>query len=61
MVPQRAYGHSLRDGVWQRTDQSVTSAIGTPWVGARESGYGFHSGREGHRQFTQLRVIHEPI
>lgn len=42
-------------------NQSVTSAIGTPWVGARESGYGFHSGREGHRQFTQLRVIHEPI
>jgi len=26
VVPQRAYGHSLRDGVWQRTDQSVTSA-----------------------------------
>ena len=30
---------------------------GTPWVGARESGYGFHKGRDGHRQFTQTRVV----
>ena len=30
---------------------------GTPWVGARESGYGFHMGRDGHRQFTQTRVV----
>jgi len=30
---------------------------GTPWVGAGESGYGFHKGREGHRQFTQTRVV----
>ena len=34
-------------------------ASGTPWVGARQSGYGFHSGRDGHRQFAQLRVISE--
>lgn len=26
VVPRRAYGHTLRDGAWQRTDQSVTSA-----------------------------------
>lgn len=32
-------------------------AAGTPWVGAKQSGYGFHSGREGHRQFTQTRVV----
>lgn len=30
---------------------------GTPWVGANESGYGFHKGRDGHRQFTQTRVF----
>ena len=30
---------------------------GTPWVGAGESGYGFHKGRDGHRQFTQTRVV----
>ena len=35
-------------------------ASGTPWVGARQSGYGYHSGRDGHRQFTQLRVISVP-
>ena len=32
-------------------------AAGTPWVGARQSGYGFHSSPEGHRQFAQVRVI----
>ena len=32
-------------------------ADGTPWVGAKESGFGFHSGKEGHRQFAQVRVI----
>ncbi|MBH16415.1 MAG: aldehyde dehydrogenase [Gemmatimonadetes bacterium] len=30
---------------------------GTPWVGARESGYGFHKSKDGHRQFTQTRVV----
>ncbi|TVP54216.1 MAG: aldehyde dehydrogenase, partial [Gemmatimonadales bacterium] len=32
-------------------------AVGTPWVGARESGFGFHKGKDGHRQFTQIRVV----
>lgn len=32
-------------------------ASGSPWVGARQSGYGYHSGRDGHRQFTQVRVV----
>jgi len=32
-------------------------AVGTPWVGARESGFGFHKGKDGHRQFTQTRVV----
>jgi succinate-semialdehyde dehydrogenase/glutarate-semialdehyde dehydrogenase len=31
-------------------------APGSPWVGAHQSGYGFHGGPEGHRQFTQLRI-----
>ncbi len=35
-------------------------AAGTPWVGAKQSGYGYHSGREGHRQFTQSRVVTAP-
>ncbi len=38
-------------------NRGIGGAGGTPWVGARESGFGFHSGPEGHRQFTQVRVV----
>jgi acyl-CoA reductase-like NAD-dependent aldehyde dehydrogenase len=41
-------------------NRSVGGAQGTPWVGARESGFGFHSSVEGHRQFTQTRVVSQP-
>jgi acyl-CoA reductase-like NAD-dependent aldehyde dehydrogenase len=30
---------------------------GSPWVGAKQSGYGYHSGPDGHRQFTVPRVV----
>lgn len=33
----------------------------TPWVGARQSGYGFHKSKDGHRQFTQTRVVTRPV
>ncbi|MFT7677117.1 MAG: succinate-semialdehyde dehydrogenase/glutarate-semialdehyde dehydrogenase [Planctomycetota bacterium] len=32
-------------------------APGTPWVGARQSGFGFLGGVEGHRQFTTPKTI----
>ena len=32
-----------------------------PWVGAKMSGYGYHGSPDGHRQFTQPRVINEMI
>ena len=32
-------------------------ASGSPWVGARQSGHGFHSGKYGHRQFAQVRSV----
>jgi succinate-semialdehyde dehydrogenase/glutarate-semialdehyde dehydrogenase len=38
-------------------NKSCGGASGTPWVGSRQSGYGFHSGREGHRHFAQLRIL----
>ena len=38
-------------------NRSVGGVAGTPWVGARQSGYGFHKSRDGHRQFTQTRVV----
>jgi acyl-CoA reductase-like NAD-dependent aldehyde dehydrogenase len=41
-------------------NKSCGGAGGAPWVGARESGYGYHSGRDGHRQFAQVRVITTP-
>ncbi len=41
-------------------NRPVSGARGAPWVGARESGYGYHSSRDGHRQFAQPRVISTP-
>ena len=38
-------------------NRSAGGAAGTPWVGARESGFGFHKSKDGHRQFTQTRVL----
>lgn len=38
-------------------NKSVGGASGAPWVGARQSGYGYHASREGHRQFCQPRVV----
>jgi acyl-CoA reductase-like NAD-dependent aldehyde dehydrogenase len=38
-------------------NQGCGGVDGCPWVGAKESGYGFHSGPEGHRQFAQVRVL----
>lgn len=35
-------------------------ASGSPWVGAKQSGYGYHSSRDGHRQFAQVRVVSSP-
>ncbi len=38
-------------------NQGCGGAEGSPWVGALESGYGWHSGKYGHRQFCQVRTI----
>jgi acyl-CoA reductase-like NAD-dependent aldehyde dehydrogenase len=40
-------------------NRGIGGATGTPWVGARQSGYSFHGGPMGHRQFCQVRVISE--
>ena len=31
----------------------------TPWVGAKQSGFGYPGSPDGHRQFTQPKVISE--
>ncbi|MEQ9617015.1 MAG: aldehyde dehydrogenase family protein [Phycisphaerales bacterium] len=41
-------------------NQSIRGVGGTPWVGAKESGLGFHGSAEGHRQFAQVRVVSRP-
>jgi acyl-CoA reductase-like NAD-dependent aldehyde dehydrogenase len=38
-------------------NRPVMGAMGSPWVGARQSGFGFHKSKDGHRQFTQTRVV----
>jgi acyl-CoA reductase-like NAD-dependent aldehyde dehydrogenase len=38
-------------------NRAAGGVSGTPWVGARESGFGFHKSKDGHRQFTQTRVL----
>lgn len=38
-------------------NKSSFGANGFPWIGVKQSGYGFHGSAEGHRQFTQRRVI----
>lgn len=41
-------------------NRACGGATGTPWVGAQQSGYGYHSSRDGHRQFAQTRVVSIP-
>jgi acyl-CoA reductase-like NAD-dependent aldehyde dehydrogenase len=38
-------------------NQGVGGGGNAPWVGAKQSGFGFHGSPDGHRQFTQVRVI----
>lgn len=38
----------------------INSGVGggdAPWVGAKQSGFGYHGSLNGHRQFTQVKVI----
>ena len=38
-------------------NKSIFGVGDIPWVGAKQSGYGFHSSPDGYRQFTQTRVL----
>lgn len=48
--------HSIRAGQ-VGVNRYLLAAKGTPWVGARQSGFGFLGGVEGHRQFTVPKSI----
>lgn len=38
-------------------NQGVGAGGDAPWVGAKQSGFGFHGSADGHRQFAQVTVI----
>jgi len=38
-------------------NQGVGGSGDAPWVGAKQSGFGFHGSPDGHRQFAQIRVM----
>jgi acyl-CoA reductase-like NAD-dependent aldehyde dehydrogenase len=38
-------------------NQGVGGAGEAPWVGAKQSGFGFHGSPAGHRQFAQVTVL----
>ena len=38
-------------------NQGIGSAGDTPWVGSKQSGFGYHGSPDGHRQFTQVKTI----
>lgn len=38
-------------------NRGVGGSGSSPWVGAKQSGFGYHGSPEGHRQFTQVRVV----
>jgi acyl-CoA reductase-like NAD-dependent aldehyde dehydrogenase len=38
-------------------NQGIGGLGDTPWVGAKQSGLGYHGSPDGHRQFTQARVV----
>lgn len=38
-------------------NQGIGSIADTPWVGSKQSGFGYHGSPDGHRQFTQVKVI----
>jgi succinate-semialdehyde dehydrogenase/glutarate-semialdehyde dehydrogenase len=52
----RSVGRRLTAGMIG-VNRSMGGVGGAPWVGARHSGMGYHSGPLGHRQFCQLRVV----
>ncbi len=41
-------------------NQGVGGLGDTPWVGSKQSGYGYHGSPDGHRQFAQVRVMSFP-
>jgi acyl-CoA reductase-like NAD-dependent aldehyde dehydrogenase len=57
-APERARALAARlDAGMVGVNRSIGGVSGTPWVGAKQSGFGFIGSPEGIRQFTQTRKI----
>jgi acyl-CoA reductase-like NAD-dependent aldehyde dehydrogenase len=57
----RAYAVARRlDAGMVGVNKSCFASGDAPWVGAKQSGYGFHGSSAGHRQFAQTRVVSRP-
>ncbi|MCB0422515.1 MAG: aldehyde dehydrogenase, partial [Bdellovibrionales bacterium] len=52
--------HQMKSGMIG-INRGPGGAKGSAWVGAGQSGYGFHGSKEGHRQFAQLRIVSSPL
>jgi len=55
------YGNANVNEIAQQLEAGMVGvnkpAGASPWVGAKQSGFGFHGSIDGHRQFTQVKVI----
>lgn len=55
------YGTANVDEIAQQLEAGMVGvnkpAGASPWVGAKQSGFGYHGSIDGHRQFTQVKVI----
>jgi len=51
-----AVAHQLEAGMIG-INQGPGGSGDAPWVGAKQSGFGFHGSAEGHRQFAQVTVL----
>ena len=54
---QANYVASNLDAGMLGINQGNGSIGDTPWVGAKKSGFGYHGSPDGHRQFTQPKVV----
>ena len=58
---ERAYAVARRlEAGMVGVNKSCFASGDAPWVGAKQSGYGFHGSPAGHRQFAQTRVVSRP-
>jgi len=60
LTKAKAIGRTL-NAAMVGINKSCGGIKGSPWVGAGQSGYGYHGATAGHRQFTQLRILSEVL